>query len=141
MTITTLSDGRHSLSGGLQVASIPPMSNLFYLALYVVFGLGVAFLLLRIAIAARAYLRFKGKMLVTCPETKCPAAVNVDTTLAAEQSLLGEPHLRLRECSRWRRLRVPETLRRTLASTNLIESAFSVVETVCRNVKRRRPGD
>jgi hypothetical protein len=40
-------------------------------------------------------------MLVTCPETKCPAAVNVDTTLAAKQSLLGEPHLRLSECSRW----------------------------------------
>jgi len=39
------------------------------------------------------------------------------------------------------RLGVPETLRRTLASTNLIESAFSVVETVCRNVKRWRPGD
>jgi hypothetical protein len=39
------------------------------------------------------------------------------------------------------RLRVPETLRRTLANTNLIESAFSVVETVCRNVKRWRPGD
>ena len=39
------------------------------------------------------------------------------------------------------RLRVPETLRRTLASTNLIESVFSVVETVCRNVKRWRPGD
>jgi len=39
------------------------------------------------------------------------------------------------------RLRVPETLRRSLVSTNLIESAFSVVEPVCRNVKRWRPGD
>jgi putative transposase len=39
------------------------------------------------------------------------------------------------------RLQVPELLRRTLASTNLIESAFSVVETVCRNVKRWRRGD
>jgi putative transposase len=39
------------------------------------------------------------------------------------------------------RLRVPEKLRRTLASTNLIESAFSTVETVCRNVKRWRGGD
>lgn len=34
------------------------------------------------------------------------------------------------------RLRVPAKLRRTLSSTNLIESAFSTVETVCRNVKR-----
>ena len=39
------------------------------------------------------------------------------------------------------RLRVPENLRRTLASTNLIESAFSTVETVCRNVKRWQGGD
>jgi len=39
------------------------------------------------------------------------------------------------------RLRVPARLRRTLASTNVIESAFSIVETVCRNVKRWRTGD
>ena len=39
------------------------------------------------------------------------------------------------------RLHVPMQLRKTLASTNVIESAFSIVETVCRNVKRWRPGD
>jgi len=39
------------------------------------------------------------------------------------------------------RLRVPEQLRRTLSSTNVMESAFSIVETVCRNVKRWRAGD
>jgi putative transposase len=39
------------------------------------------------------------------------------------------------------RLRVPVQLRRTLSCTNVIESAFSIVETVCRNVKRWRPGD
>lgn len=39
------------------------------------------------------------------------------------------------------RLRVPEKLRRTLCCTNVIESAFSIVETVCRNVKRWRAGD
>lgn len=39
------------------------------------------------------------------------------------------------------RLRVPSKLRTSLASTNLIESAFSVVETVCRNVKRWQGGD
>jgi putative transposase len=39
------------------------------------------------------------------------------------------------------RLNVPAQLRLTLASTNVIESAFSVVETVCRNVKRWHPGD
>lgn len=39
------------------------------------------------------------------------------------------------------RLRVPPMLRTSLASTNLIESTFSVVETVCRNVKRWQGGD
>jgi putative transposase len=39
------------------------------------------------------------------------------------------------------KLRVPAQLRRTLCCTNVIESAFSIVETVCRNVKRWRDGD
>jgi putative transposase len=39
------------------------------------------------------------------------------------------------------KLRVPDQLRRTLCCTNVIESAFSIVETVCRNVKRWRTGD
>jgi transposase-like protein len=39
------------------------------------------------------------------------------------------------------KLRVPDQLRRTLSCTNVIESAFSIVETVCRNVKRWRNGD
>ncbi len=39
------------------------------------------------------------------------------------------------------KLRVPQQLRRTLCCTNVIESAFSIVETVCRNVKRWRDGD
>ena len=39
------------------------------------------------------------------------------------------------------RLRLPAKLRRTLSNTNVIESAFSTVETVCRNVKRWQGGD
>lgn len=39
------------------------------------------------------------------------------------------------------RLRVPELLRKSLASTNIIESAFSVAEDLCRRVKRWREGD
>jgi hypothetical protein len=39
------------------------------------------------------------------------------------------------------RLCVPVKLRQTLASTHVIESAFSIVETVCRNGKRWRAGD
>ena len=39
------------------------------------------------------------------------------------------------------RLHVPPQLRLTLASTNVIESAFSIVERVCLNVKRWHSGD
>jgi len=47
----------------------------------------------------------------------------------------------LEETLSMHRLRLPEKLRITLANTNLIESAFSAVETVCRNVKRWQGGD
>jgi transposase-like protein len=39
------------------------------------------------------------------------------------------------------RLHLPAQLRKTMASTNVIESAFSIVEQVCRNVKRWHDGD
>src|ERR1017187_7368306 len=39
------------------------------------------------------------------------------------------------------RLHLPIQLRKTMASTNVIESAFSIVEQVCRNVKRWHGGD
>jgi transposase-like protein len=39
------------------------------------------------------------------------------------------------------RLHIPPQLRKSLASTNIIESAFSIVERVCSNVKRWHGGD
>jgi len=39
------------------------------------------------------------------------------------------------------RLHLPVQLRKTMASTNVIESAFSIVERVCKNVKRWHGGD
>jgi putative transposase len=39
------------------------------------------------------------------------------------------------------RLHVPMQLRKTLSSTNVIESALSIVEQVCKNVKRWHGGD
>jgi len=39
------------------------------------------------------------------------------------------------------RLHIPFQLRKSLASTNIIESAFSIVERVCSNVKRWHGGD
>ena len=39
------------------------------------------------------------------------------------------------------KLNVPAPLRKTLRTTNPIESVFDTVRTSCRNVKRWRPGD
>src|SRR5258707_13006147 len=39
------------------------------------------------------------------------------------------------------KLQMPEMLRKSLSSTNIIESAFSVAEELCRRVKGWREGD
>ena len=39
------------------------------------------------------------------------------------------------------RLDVPDSLRRSLRTTNIIENCFSKTRHLCRNVKRWRPGD
>jgi hypothetical protein len=46
-------------------------------------------------------LRFRGKMLVTCPETHEPAAVKVNVGHAAVHAIAGKPELELCDCSRW----------------------------------------
>src|SRR5215472_16591375 len=49
----------------------------------------------------RAYFKFRGKRLVTCPETHKAAAVDIGGGEAALGAFLKEPTLRLVECSRW----------------------------------------
>jgi len=48
-----------------------------------------------------AYFEFRGKRLISCPETQQTAAVSVAAGRAAATALLGEPTLRLKQCSRW----------------------------------------
>ncbi len=76
------------------------MTTLDYalLALLVAFGL---YLLYRVTLAVRRFLRFGGKMLVTCPETKRPAAVKVDNWSAVLAPLPTPQPLHLSTCSRW----------------------------------------
>ena len=52
-------------------------------------------------IATRAYLKYRGNRVVTCPETKKPVSVRVDPRLAASTAVKGETHLRLQSCTRW----------------------------------------
>lgn len=51
--------------------------------------------------AARAYLRYRGSRVITCPETRAPAAIEVDAKHAALTAAASYPDLRLKSCSRW----------------------------------------
>ena len=51
--------------------------------------------------ALRTYLKFRGKRLVSCPETHKPAAVRIAATQLALKSTVGNGPLRLSACSRW----------------------------------------
>jgi hypothetical protein len=51
--------------------------------------------------AVRAFFGYRGKRIVTCPETHKPVAVDVDVKEAAIGAFLKEPTLRLSDCSRW----------------------------------------
>jgi hypothetical protein len=51
--------------------------------------------------ASRAYLKFRGERIITCPENHQPAAVRVAAGKAALEATLHDPHLNLSECSRW----------------------------------------
>ncbi len=67
------------------------------------------YLLVGLLVIAAAYvvmrvhqvMRFRGKMLVTCPETRKAAAVKVGLGRAVWAAILGRPHLVLCECSSW----------------------------------------
>jgi len=64
-------------------------------------GLAVLVIILASVKGIRAYWRARGKRLVTCPETHCPAAVELDAKGAGFVAIWGESHPRLRHCSRW----------------------------------------
>jgi len=48
-----------------------------------------------------AYRRYRGKRIVTCPETREPAAVEVDAAHVAASAWGGRLALRLKACTRW----------------------------------------
>jgi len=63
--------------------------------------LAAALFVFRAVPGVQAYLRFRGKRLVTCPETQASAAVDVAAKEAGLGAFVNEPTLRLEECSRW----------------------------------------
>lgn len=62
-------------------------------------GAGLVYYLWRTA--GRTYRRYRGKMLVTCPETGKAAGVDVSSGHAAATAVAGALGLRLSSCTRW----------------------------------------
>jgi hypothetical protein len=60
--------------------------------------IGLAWALVR---SLRSYLRYKNRMVVTCPETDRQVGVDVDARRAAIRGVLGSGSLRLTDCTRW----------------------------------------
>jgi len=71
------------------------------LIVIIVLVLAVGLFVFRAIPGVRAYFAYRGKRLITCPETQAPAAVDVAAGEAAVGAFLTEPTLRLRDCSRW----------------------------------------
>lgn len=59
-----------------------------------------AFVIRRLLFATRAW-KFRGLMLVTCPENQKPAAVKVATVRAAAHEFVNRGRLELNDCSRF----------------------------------------
>ncbi len=55
----------------------------------------------RVIPAVQAYFTYRGKRLITCPESLTKEVVDVAARKAATWALVGEPVLRLDQCSRW----------------------------------------
>jgi hypothetical protein len=75
--------------------------TLTVLIILVVLILAAGLFIFRAIPGVRAYFDYRGKRLVTCPETHKPAAVDVAAGEAAVGAFVSEPTLRLKECSRW----------------------------------------
>jgi hypothetical protein len=75
--------------------------SLTVLVILVVLALAVGLFVFRAIPGVRAFFEYRGKRLVTCPETQKAAAVEVAAGEAALGAFLTEPTLRLHECSRW----------------------------------------
>jgi hypothetical protein len=64
-------------------------------------ALGVLMVVAAGAALVAAYLRWRGTRIVRCPETRRPVAVELDLGHVVLSSLVKEPDLRLKDCSRW----------------------------------------
>ncbi|HYR27382.1 MAG TPA: hypothetical protein VEU30_02895, partial [Thermoanaerobaculia bacterium] len=97
-------------------------------------GIALAFaalLLVALTIVfVRMYVRYRGKRIVTCPETNLPVSTEINAALAAGTRLAKQPRFVVTACSRW-----PEHAGCAQACALQIEA--SPDETLVRNIVTR----
>jgi hypothetical protein len=71
------------------------------LVVIAVLAIAVGLFIFRAIPAVTAYFGYRGKRLVTCPETHKSEAVDVAAGEAAVSAFLSDPVLCLKQCSRW----------------------------------------
>ena len=69
--------------------------------MFVAVVLGLVALALLARAALRAYRKFGGTRLITCPDNERAEAVELDARAAVLAELRGRTELRIRDCSRW----------------------------------------
>lgn len=74
---------------------------LILLSLFLFAIAACALFLMPFLLGAEVYSRYSGSRVVTCPENHQPVAVNLDATRAARTALVGNPSLRIADCTRW----------------------------------------
>jgi hypothetical protein len=72
--------------------------NLIFLTVAILLAAIVVFELGR---ALRTYFKFRGKRIITCPETKKDAAVSLAAGKAAAEAAVGAPKFEIADCTRW----------------------------------------
>ena len=70
-------------------------------AYLVVLLLALAVLYFVVPFVVSTYIKYRGTRVITCPETRKPAAIEVDARHAALRAAFSYPDLRLKSCTRW----------------------------------------
>jgi len=71
------------------------------LVLAAILALVIGAMVFGLSMAVYTYRRYRGQLLVTCPETLKPAAVRVNAMNAAKKAAIGKDQIRLQQFSRW----------------------------------------
>ena len=94
----------------------------------------VAFTLVLIVVFLGLYVRYRGKRIVTCPETNAPVGAEINAALAAGTWLVTQPRFVITTCSRW-----PERAGCDQACAPQVEA--SPDETLVRNIVAKWYGE